>query len=83
MKQIPLFLVVLFVFINLAGCERDKPTPVATFKPHLVEVVTAELKVIKRAFCCHRCGDGNLLDRFTTLNAYLVRHNYADRYRGK
>jgi len=44
MKQIPLFLVLLSVFINLAGCERDKTTPASTIKPHLVEVATAELK---------------------------------------
>lgn len=44
MKQILLFLVLLSVVIGLAGCERDKPTPVAKIKPHLVEVITTELK---------------------------------------
>ncbi|WP_417549279.1 efflux RND transporter periplasmic adaptor subunit [Methylophaga sp.] len=46
MKQL-LFWPALFVTIlSLAGCERDKPTPTAQIKPHLVEVVTAELKDI-------------------------------------
>jgi len=46
MKQILFFPALLLVAITLAGCERDKPTPVAQNKPHLVEVVTAELKDI-------------------------------------
>lgn len=46
MKQL-LFWPALFVAIlSLTGCERDKPAPAVQIKPHLVEVVTAELKDI-------------------------------------
>lgn len=46
MKQKLLWSALLLSIFCITGCERDRPAPAAQVKPHLVEVITAELKDI-------------------------------------
>lgn len=46
MKQKLLWPALLLTVLSLTGCERDRPTATAQIKPHLVEVVRAEVKDI-------------------------------------
>lgn len=46
MKQLLFWPALFAAILSLTGCERDKPAPTVQIKPHLVEVVSAELKDI-------------------------------------